>query len=133
MAAPFGPPPVSATTSFAPLGRTRVSVPRLTSTTSTLPSSMATGPSGNSSPEVISRIFGILLSPFSLLRVTKSAEPLKGRLPGLHRKRALAVCHLEQLHYISVGIPSIRRSEASPGHLRWTVKDHSSRLQPLIL
>src|SRR2546425_3446038 len=63
MAAPFGPPPVSATTSFDPLGRTRVSVPRLISTTSTLPSFIATGPSGNSSPEVISRISGILMSP----------------------------------------------------------------------
>src|SRR4051812_3968505 len=48
MAAPFGPPPTSATTSLVPSGCTRVSRPPRTSTTNTSPSGRATGPSGNS-------------------------------------------------------------------------------------
>src|SRR6059036_4026344 len=63
MAAPFGPPPVVATMVCFPSGATRVSVPRLISTTSTLPSSRATGPSGNWRPLVISRISGMAQAP----------------------------------------------------------------------
>ena len=50
MAAPLGPPPQSATTSTAPSAPTLLSVPRAISTTSTLPSSSGTGPSGKRRP-----------------------------------------------------------------------------------
>src|SRR5436190_8699976 len=59
MAAPLGPPPQSATTSILPSGVTRLSVPRLISTTSTLPSGMAIGPSGNSRPVAMVRTFSM--------------------------------------------------------------------------
>src|SRR5262245_48535827 len=62
MAAPFGPPPVRATMLVRPSGATRVSVPRRISTTSTLPSGSATGPSGNWRPVAISRI-SVIPSP----------------------------------------------------------------------
>src|SRR5947208_9917194 len=62
MAAPFGPPPVRATTVCLPSGATRVRVPRLISTTSTLPSARATGPSGNWRPLLTSRISGMVRS-----------------------------------------------------------------------
>src|SRR3954469_24457452 len=68
MAAPFGPPPRLAITCCLPSGMTRVSVCRAISTRITEPSGMATGPSGNLSPEVIS-LCGVvmLISPsFSL-------------------------------------------------------------------
>src|SRR5438874_7949087 len=63
IAAPFGPPPVSAITSILPFGVTRDSVPRLISTRITLPSGIAIGPSGNCRPEVISRISD-MVAPF---------------------------------------------------------------------
>src|SRR5262245_41921410 len=50
-AAPFGPPPHSATTSTRPSVRTRDSVPRRISTSSTLPSEHQIGPSGNWRPD----------------------------------------------------------------------------------
>jgi hypothetical protein len=50
----LGPPPVSATTVTSPVSVTRDSVPRMISTTSTLPSGIAMGPSGNFRPEAIS-------------------------------------------------------------------------------
>ena len=53
----MGPPPVVATTSTRPSGVTRDTVPRAISTRITLPSSIATGPSGKASPDAISRIF----------------------------------------------------------------------------
>src|SRR5581483_3623348 len=54
-AAPFGPPPHSATTSMVPLSTsTRLNVPRAISTSTTLPSSIAIGPSGNRNPLTIS-------------------------------------------------------------------------------
>ena len=53
MAAPLGPPPQSATTSTFPSGVTRVNVPRAISTSRTLPSGMAMGPSGKRSPVAI--------------------------------------------------------------------------------
>src|SRR3954454_15375377 len=59
MAAPLGPPPHSATTSILPSGVTRLSVPRLISTASTDPSGMATGPSGNSRPDAMTRTFSM--------------------------------------------------------------------------
>src|SRR5262249_33151840 len=54
MAAPLGPPPSLAITCCLPSGMTRVSVWRAISTSITEPSGIATGPSGNLSPEVIS-------------------------------------------------------------------------------
>src|SRR3954451_13137022 len=62
MAAPLGPPPHSATTDTSPLSTsTRDRVPRAISTSTTLPSSIAIGPSGNRSPLAISRRSVIVL------------------------------------------------------------------------
>src|ERR671925_1897403 len=61
MAAPFGPPRGSATTSTDPSGPTRVSLRFAISVTITLPSLIATGPSGKPSPEAISFTSGISL------------------------------------------------------------------------
>ncbi|MCU0892359.1 MAG: hypothetical protein MUE77_11620 [Sandarakinorhabdus sp.] len=47
---PLGPPPGSATVWVRPSGATRVMRPGRISTTSTLPSAMATGPSGKPRP-----------------------------------------------------------------------------------
>src|SRR5262249_3316124 len=55
-AAPFGPPPHSPTTVIAPSGVTRESVPRLISTSRTLPSLQPIVPSGNCGPVVTSRM-----------------------------------------------------------------------------
>src|SRR5262245_5088846 len=61
MAAPFGLPPGAATSDFDPSGPTRVRQPPPSSVTMTLPSAIATGPSGNRSPDVISVISGWLM------------------------------------------------------------------------
>src|SRR6266852_1652270 len=66
MAAPFGPPPSLAITCCLPSGMTRVSVWRAISTRITEPSGMATGPSGNFRPEVIS-LCGVVMVVLSLL------------------------------------------------------------------
>src|SRR5260370_28251525 len=65
MAAPFGPPPSLAMTCCLPSGMTRVSVWRAISTRITEPSGMATGPSGNLRPEVIS-LCGVVMVVVSL-------------------------------------------------------------------
>src|SRR6201746_985155 len=58
-AAPFGPPGISATTSLRPSGQTRVSrLPRI-STSTTEPSGITTGPSGNSRSVAMTRILGM--------------------------------------------------------------------------
>jgi hypothetical protein len=49
-----------------PSGETRVSVPRRISTRSTLPSEHQTGPSGNWSPDAISRYAGTRYTPGKL-------------------------------------------------------------------
>src|SRR5579863_7497909 len=56
IARPFGPPPGLATVCFFPSGLTRVILPAAISTRMTEPSSIATGPSGNLSPDTISRM-----------------------------------------------------------------------------
>src|SRR6202022_1393662 len=59
IAAPLGPPGISATTSLRPSGQTRVSrLPRI-STSTTDPSGMTTGPSGNSRSVARTRTLGI--------------------------------------------------------------------------
>ena len=70
MAAPLGPPPSLAMTCCLPSGMTRVSVSRAISTRITEPSGMATGPSGNFRPEVIS-LCGVVMvvSPLLSLEV----------------------------------------------------------------
>src|SRR4029450_1139064 len=72
MAAPLGPPPRLAITCCLPSAMTRVSVWRAISTRITEPSGMATGPSGNFRPEVIS-LCGVVMVVLSLLA-------LEGRL-----------------------------------------------------
>src|SRR6202035_4929441 len=58
-AAPFGPPGICATTSLRPSGQTRVSrCPRI-STSTTEPSGISTGPSGNSRSVASTRTLGI--------------------------------------------------------------------------
>src|SRR6266404_1417879 len=84
MAAPFGPPPVVATMVCFPSGATRVSVPRLISTTNRLPSASATGPSGNWRPLVISRISGMVQLSASPLAVV-GGEPALGLHGDEHR------------------------------------------------
>src|SRR5215213_6654520 len=61
-AAPLGPPGISATTSLRPSGQTRVSRRPRISTSTTDPSGITTGPSGNSRPVARTRILdtGIL-------------------------------------------------------------------------
>ena len=59
IAAPFGPPPSVAITWTFPSGVTRESVRRSISTRMTEPSGIATGPSGNRSPEAICLIAGL--------------------------------------------------------------------------
>src|SRR4029077_1727895 len=66
MAAPFGPPPSLAMTCCLPSGMTRVSVWRAISTRITDPSGMATGPSGNFRPVVIS-LCGVVMVVSPLL------------------------------------------------------------------
>src|SRR5215510_3093706 len=81
MAAPFGPPPVSPTTVTRPSGVTRVSVPRLISTSSTLPSGMAMGPSGNWRPSASTRASVIRASLHAeAVLVPGSRGPPTGRL-----------------------------------------------------
>src|SRR5262245_35274984 len=66
MAAPLGPPPSLAMTCCLPSGMTRVSVWRAISTRITEPSGIATGPSGNFRPAVIS-LCGVVMVVLSLL------------------------------------------------------------------
>src|SRR5215813_11275806 len=66
MAAPLGPPPSLAITCCLPSGMTRVSVWRAISTRITEPSGIATGPSGNFRPEVISLCGVVMAVPPSL-------------------------------------------------------------------
>ena len=62
-AAPLGPPGICATTSLRPSGQTRVSrCPRI-STSTTEPSGITTGPSGNSRPVASTRTLGIEILP----------------------------------------------------------------------
>ena len=62
-AAPLGPPGISAMVSLLPSGLTRVNRGASISTSTTLPSGMATGPSGNSSPDAISVHSPMLVPP----------------------------------------------------------------------
>src|SRR5581483_9297093 len=58
-AAPFGPPGILATTSLRPSGKTRVNLCPRISTSTTEPSGIATGPSGNSRPVASTRTSAI--------------------------------------------------------------------------
>src|SRR6185437_9194051 len=62
-AAPFGPPGISATISLRPSGKTRVSRRPRISTSTTEPSGITTGPSGNSSPVARTRTFAMKILP----------------------------------------------------------------------
>src|SRR4051812_2015525 len=78
MAAPLGPPPVSATTSTDPSGHTRLRLRRLISTHSTLPSGSATGPSGNCSPSATTRTSSTRKSPLGSLPRSATDATLSG-------------------------------------------------------
>src|SRR5664279_5211489 len=72
-AAPLGPPGICATTSLRPSGQTRVSrCPRI-STSTTEPSGITTGPSGNSSSVASTRTLGIEILPAILGRRADSS------------------------------------------------------------
>src|SRR6185437_2573268 len=62
-AAPLGPPGISATVSLRPSGKTRVSRRPRISTSTTEPSGITTGPSGNSSPVARTRTLAIKILP----------------------------------------------------------------------
>src|SRR3954453_3380327 len=66
MAEPLGPPPVSATTSTEPSAATRLIRWPWISTRTTLPSDIATGPSGNFNPLASSRTSAIGSPPDAL-------------------------------------------------------------------
>src|SRR5665213_4517906 len=74
-AAPLGPPGISATVSLRPSGHTRVSRRPRISTSTTEPSGMTTGPSGNSSPLARTRTFAIKSSRF----YWPQADPIRSR------------------------------------------------------
>src|SRR6201999_4358222 len=63
IAAPFGPPGICATTSLRPSGHTRVSRRPRISTSTTEPSGITTGPSGNSRSVASTRALGIEILP----------------------------------------------------------------------
>jgi hypothetical protein len=69
IAAPFGPPPSVATTRTLPSGMTRESVRRSISTSTTEPSLIATGPSGNRRPDAICVSAGVIVFKAVLLDV----------------------------------------------------------------
>src|SRR5215211_4810045 len=110
-AAPLGPPPVRATTSTEPSGPTRVTVPRLISTTTTLPSLMATGPSGNWSPEAISCRLTIL--PPSRSRVARRGSiPAQ---PGGEGGQVAGASHLGHAQTSTRGSSRDHTSAGRPG------------------
>src|ERR1700688_2758428 len=103
-AAPLGPPGICATTSLRPSGHTRVSRwPRI-STSTTEPSGITTGPSGNSRPVASTRTLGIKSSrlflgrggfqaqsaraTISLRRVMAKTISLAKQSRGFRRRRA---------------------------------------------
>src|ERR1700744_3636489 len=77
-AAPLGPPGISATTSLRPSGQTRVNRRPRISTSTTEPSGIATGPSGNSKPVASTRILDIDSSRFLLVGDRPAARRFVG-------------------------------------------------------
>src|SRR6267378_2075692 len=101
MAAPLGPPPSRAITWILPSGVTRESVRRSISTSTTEPSGMATGPSGNRRPVVISRNAGVEVSTFIARLPASGSRPdevgLAGRVRrGHHHADPLSDAHVPQ-------------------------------------
>src|SRR3954454_5029614 len=94
-ASPFGLPPGSATTSLRPPGCTRWMRPPLSSVTSTVPSAIQTGPSGDWSPDVISSNAGWLIRrslhpPETGARATATATAAASEEQGTRRRREVA-------------------------------------------
>src|SRR5712675_1041665 len=99
-AAPFGPPGICATTSLRPSGQTRVRRRPRISTSTTDPSGITTGPSGNSRSVARTRILGIGISRLFWLPADSSLIPhaqrfgyallwqSRARLPSNRRRRA---------------------------------------------
>src|SRR5262245_45472277 len=90
-AAPFGPPGIFATTSLRPSGKTRVRrCPRI-STSTTDPSGITTGPSGNSRSVARTRTLAIKILPALLAAGGFSASPRTQHLGcGCYGKVGLA-------------------------------------------
>src|SRR3546814_9000924 len=109
MAAPFGPAPGVATTCFVPSGSTRVSVPPATSTRITDPSAIATGPSGNFRPSVISRI--------SLPRVSfalAGSDPDGRGFDGQDGRSEEHTSELQSLMRISYAVFCLKKKKQTP-------------------
>src|SRR5690242_266225 len=85
-AAPLGPPGISATTSLRPSGQIRVSRRPRISTSTTEPSGMTTGPSGNSRSVARTRIFSMKSS-----RLFMAAGGFFGSTP--HAQHFVAGCY----------------------------------------
>src|SRR6516165_9396401 len=84
IAAPLGPPSIFATTSLRPSGHTRVRrAPRI-STSTTEPSGIATGPSGNSRSVARTRILDILKPPGCWLSLGSGIPTSVPRTQDLH-------------------------------------------------
>ena len=79
----YGPPPGSATISFDPSGLTRVIRPLAVSVRITLPSGIATGPSGKRKPSATVSNFGI----------NRSSQPSYSNLPSIEP-------HPEKIQYL---------------------------------
>src|SRR5215510_480520 len=92
MAAPFGPPPSVAITWILPSGVTRESVRRSISTSTTEPSLIATGPSGNRRPAAICLTAGVIVFTSVLLTsvLRRRGRAQRPRVLGGPRAQELA-------------------------------------------
>ena len=106
-AAPLGPPGISATTSLRPSGQTRVSRRPRISTSTTEPSGMTTGPSGNSRSVAITRILAMKSS-----RLVLAAGGFRRSIP--HAQHIVAPCYGKGDHacQATAGYPAAQGSPA---------------------
>src|SRR6202158_3449488 len=79
-AAPLGPPGICATTSLRPSGHTRVSRRPRISTSTTDPSGITTGPSGNSRPVASTRTLGVGIPRLSLAPADLRLDPARATI-----------------------------------------------------
>src|SRR5689334_11294777 len=101
-AAPLGPPAICATTSLRPSGQTRVSRRPRISTSTTDPSGITTGPSGNSRSVASTRMFDIGRSPANELQACSPTafacmqivmRPVMAKHTGLAKQPAGKAAH----------------------------------------
>src|SRR5216683_2716299 len=146
-AAPFGPPPVRATTLFAPSAAIRVSVPPAISTTSTEPSPTATGPSGNCSSSARVRIS--IATTSRSVGERRHLRPVPAVEFAVERRRIDAVAGLAQriadridctigaprparhrhLHELDIGLARETRDDAEQGRIPLAERDEAQRTE----